>query len=124
MFRPPCNGQDAYKTRYGVNFPAPTRPAIHDVDITIDATNAARDRREAAHTAIKEDYIIFAAAKRESTNSILAVVEETWVRELRNPDLFYTANKLQALLAHLQTLCLGLHATDILNLKNDMQTYH
>ena len=75
-------------------------------------------RREAAHTARKEDYIIFAAAERESTKFIPAVVEDTWVHELRDPDLFYTAVKPRALLAHLQTFCVGLHARDVLNLQN------
>ena len=81
-------------------------------------------RREAAHTAKKEYYRLFAASERESTKFILAVVEDTWVRELRNPDLFYTAVKPRAFLAHLQTMCVGLHATDVLNLHNEMQTYH
>ena len=116
--------EDAYKARYGAKFPTPARPAIYDVDIPIDVTNAVRDRREAAHTTRREDYRLFAAAERESTKFILAVVEDTWVRELRNPDLFYKAVKPQALLAHLQTLCVGLHATDVPNLQNEMQTYH
>ena len=25
---------------------------------------------------------------------------------------------------HLQAMCVGLHATDVLNLQNEMQTYH
>ena len=108
--------EDAYKTRYGMNFPTPARPAIYDVKIPIDATNAVRARRKATNTARKEDYILFAAPERESTKFILAVVEDTWVRELRDPDLFYTAVKPRSLLAHLQTLCVGLHAKDVLNL--------
>ena len=47
-----------------------------------------------------------------------------WVRELCDPDIFYTAVKPRALLAHLQTLCVGLHATDVLNIQNEIQTYH
>ena len=47
-----------------------------------------------------------------------------WVRELRDPNLFYTAVNPQALLSHLQAMCVGLHATDLLNLQNEMQTYH
>ena len=41
-----------------------------------------------------------------------------------DPDLFYTAVKLRNLLNHLQAMCIGLHATDVLNLQNEMQTYH
>ena len=116
--------EDAYKTRYGANLPTPARPAIYDVDIPIYSTNAVQARREAAHTAKKEDYRLFAAAERDSTKFILAVIEDMWVRELRDPEIFYTAVKPRALLVHLQTLCVGLHATDVLNLQNEMQTYH
>ena len=110
--------EDAYKTRYGANFPTPTRPAIYDVNIPINLTNAVQARREASHTARKEDYRLFAATERKSTKFIIAVVEDTWVRELRDPDLFYTAVMLRALQAHLQTLCVGLHVTEVLNLQN------
>ena len=71
-----------------------------------------RALREAAHTARKEDYRLFAAAERKSTKFILAVVE------------LYTTVNPQALLAHHQKLCVGLHATDVINLQNEMQTYH
>ena len=116
--------EDAYKTRYGVNFPTPSHPAIYDVEIPINVSNAVRVRRKAAQTDKEEDYRLFAAAERKSSKFILAVVEDTWVRELCDPDLFYTAVKPRALLAHLQTLCVGPHATDVLNLQNKMHTYH
>ena len=79
---------------------------------------------EAAHTAKKEDYRLLAAAERESSKFILAVVEDTWVRELCDPDLFYTAIKPRDLLKHLEAMCVGFHATNVLNLQNEMQTYH
>ena len=116
--------EDAYKTRYGANFLTPARPAIYDVEIPINASNAVRARSEAAHLAKKEDYRLFSAANRESTKFIIAVVEYMWVRELRDPDIFYTAVRPRALLAHLQELRVGLHATDVLTLQNEMQTYH
>ena len=85
--------EESYRALHGANFPTPSRPAIYDVDIPIEASNSVRVRREAAHTAKKEDCRLFAAAKLESRNFILAFVEDTWVRELRDPDLFYTAVK-------------------------------
>ena len=57
--------EDAYKARHGANFPTPSRPAIYDVDITIDASNVVRVLHEASHTAKKEDYRLFAAAERK-----------------------------------------------------------
>ena len=116
--------EDVYKTLYGANFLTPARPEIYNVEIPINTSNSVRVRRKAAQTAKKEDYRIFSVFNRDSSKFVLAVVEDTWVRELRNPDLFYTAVKPQALLAHLQTLCVGLHTTEVLNLQNEMQTYN
>ena len=45
--------EDAYRARHGANFPTPSRPAIYNVNIPIDAYNAVRVRREAAHTSKK-----------------------------------------------------------------------
>ena len=47
-----------------------------------------------------------------------------WVRKLRDPDLFYTAVNPRDLLRHPQAMCVVLHATDVQNLQNKMQTYH
>ena len=80
--------EEDYRARHGANFPTPSRPAIYNFDIPIDTSNAVRVCRKAANTDKKEDYRIFAAAERESSKFILAVVEDTWVRELRDPDLF------------------------------------
>ena len=44
--------------------------------------------------------------------------------ELHDPNLFYPAVKPRKLLKHLQAMCVGLHATDVLNTQNDMKTYH
>ena len=114
--------EDAYKACHGANFPKPSRPAIYDIDIPINFSNAVRFRCEAAHTAKKEDYQLFAADELKSSNFILAVVEDMWVHELRDPDLFYTSVKPRVLLSHLQAMCVGLHATDVLNIQNGMQT--
>ena len=81
-------------------------------------------RLESAHTTKKEDYQLVSAADRKTSKFILAVVEDTWVCKLRDPDLFYTAVKPRALLDHLRSMCIGFHAMDVLNLKNEMQTYH
>ena len=55
---------DAYRARHGANFLMPSRPAIYDANIPIDASNTVVVRREAAHTIKKEDYRLFAATER------------------------------------------------------------
>ena len=55
---------------------------------------------------------------------MLAVVADTWVRELRDPEMIYTDVDPWDLLAHLQAGCTGRHALDLLALHNKMQRYH
>ena len=112
--------EEAYRARHGANFPTPSRPAIYNFDIPIDTSNAVRVCREAAHTANQEDYRLFYDAERESSKFILAVAEDTWVRKLRDPNIFYTDLNPQDLAKHLQAMCVGLHATDVMNLQNEM----
>ena len=83
--------EDAYRARHGSKFLTPSCLAIYNVDIPIDASNAVRVCREAAHTAKKGDYGLFAVAERQSSKFILAVVKNTWVCGLHDPDLFYMA---------------------------------
>ena len=45
--------EDTYKTRYGANLLTLTQPSIYDVKIPIDASNAVRVCRKAAHTVKK-----------------------------------------------------------------------
>ena len=51
-------------------------------------------------------------------------MEDTWVQELRDPDIFYAAVLPRDLLNHLSILCGGLHALDGLALQNDIQRFH
>ena len=93
--------EDAFRALHGANFLIPSRPAIYDIDIPIDAPNAVQVRREAAHSTKKEDYRLFAAAERKSRKFILVVVEDMWVNGLRDPNLFYTAINTRDLLNYL-----------------------
>ena len=55
---------------------------------------------------------------------MLAVVADTWVRELRDTDSLYTEVGPEELFSHLQAGCTGQHALDLLTLHNEMQSYH
>ena len=55
---------------------------------------------------------------------MLAVVADTWVRELREPETLYTEVYPRDLLAHLQVGRTGRHALDLLALHNEIQRYH
>ena len=55
---------------------------------------------------------------------MLAVVADTWVRDLRDPDTIYTEVDPRDLFTHLQSGCTGRHALDLLALHNEMQCCH
>ena len=55
---------------------------------------------------------------------MLAVVGDTWVQDLRDPNTIYTEVGPENLFAHLQAGCTDRHALDLLALHNKMQRYH
>ena len=55
---------------------------------------------------------------------MLAVVADTWVRELRDMDSLYTKVGPEDLFEHLQAGCTRRHAFGLLALYNEMQRYH
>ena len=116
--------KSAYVKHYVEAFPEPKRVRAYDLEIDNDATAVVRARKEAAHKARRADRATFETARRKTTHSMLAVVADTWVRELRDPGTIYTEVAPQDLFTHLQTGCNGRHALDLLALHNEMQRYH
>ena len=55
---------------------------------------------------------------------ILHAVDETWLLELKDKEKLFTQVTPRQLLAHLQSICGGFHAIDVLKLQNEMQDYH
>ena len=80
----------AYVACYGEAFPEPKRVGAYDLEIDNNATAVVRARQEAAHKARRADCATFETARRETTQFVLAVVADTWVRELREPHTIYT----------------------------------
>ena len=110
----------AYTARYTTTFPPPQHVSHYDSTIADDAEKGARAKAESKHNLKKVDNNMYVSACRETSKFMLAVVEDTWVRELRDPDIFYAAVLPRNLLDHLQLLCGGLHTLDVLALQNDM----
>ena len=73
----------AYLKRYGEAFPKPTRVGAYNLEIGDNATAVIRARLEAAHKARRADRATSETARRETTQFVLAVIADTWVRELR-----------------------------------------
>ena len=105
--------KEDYKVRYHAKLPTTTKPDFYNEDITNNTTDVVWSKAEAVHAAKTADYQLFAAAKREIQYFILAVVEDNWVRELREPVTLYTSVSPSEPLSHLQVLCGGLHALGV-----------
>ena len=72
----------------------------------------------------RADYDAYDTAIRCAHNFVIAVVKDTWIRELRDPILRYNDAAPWAIMLHLTTTCVVIHALDVLTLKNEMQKYH
>ena len=55
---------------------------------------------------------------------ILHAVDETWVLELKDEETLFTQVTSRQILSHLQSICGGLHAINVITLQNEMQYYH
>ena len=116
--------KNAYLARYSKAFPEPKRVGAYDLEIDNNATAVVRAIQEAVHKARHADRATFETARQETTQFVLAVVADTWVTELRDPDTIYTEVAPQDLFAHLQAECTGRHAINLLALHKEMQRYH
>ena len=96
----------------------------YDIEIDNDAMAVVRARLEAAHKARRADHATYDTVRRETTQFVLAVVADTWVRKLRDPETIYTEVEPWDLLAHLQAGCTDRDALDLFALHNEMQRYH
>ena len=113
----------AYVACYSKALSEPKRVGDYDPDMNNDAM-AVCERLEASHKEKRADRATLKIARRETTQFVLAVVADTWVRELRDTDSLYTEVGPEDLFAHLQAGCTGRNALDLLALHNEMQCYH
>ena len=116
--------ETAYVARYGKALPKPTRVGAYDPNINNNATAIIRAQSDAAHKAKRADRATFETARRETTQFVLAVFADTWVRELRDSDSLYTKVGPKELFSHIQAECTVRHALDLLALHKKMQRYH
>ncbi len=101
-----------------------TRPAVYDQDIAEGASRVKRTCPEASWAARIQDYEAYEAAKAGVKAFIEAVVEDTWIRDLRDPETFYSNITALMLLNHLLDRLGGLHALDMVSLTIQMSQYY
>ena len=107
-----------YKSRHnGLTFPNyKTCPAIYNNNIAADASAGVRPKAEANHQAKLNDWRIFNCARQELRAFIIASVEDTWIRKLRDSVTGYSQIKPKDMLTHLWASFRGLDSLNILAL--------
>ena len=114
----------SYLADYGAAFPSQKKPGIYDPSITEGTKDSIRAQKEATHKAKRQDHKLFVETERGVRNFIIAVVSETYIRDLRHAKYFYSNVKPRAMLAQPQSTCGGLHAVDFLALQEKMHNDH
>ena len=77
--------KESYTKDYKEAFPTQKKPGIYDPSITESTKDSIRAQKEAIHKAKCQDYKLFAKEERGVRNFIIAVVLETYIRDLRHP---------------------------------------
>ncbi len=99
-------------------------PAVYDPAIAEGASRVERTRAEAAWAARIQDYEAYEAAEAGVKAFIEAVVQDTWIRDMRDPETFYSNVTALALLNHLRNRSGSLHALDMVSLSIQMNQYY
>ena len=114
----------AYRSAYSVAFKYPAHPELYDGNIADDTTPVVRARMEAAHTNKCSDYECYDAAKRATVKFLRDLINETWYKDLKDAEAFYTEVIAFDLLDHLDRNCGGLHTINLVHLNTEMMGYY
>ena len=79
-------------------------------------------RAEGKHEVKRNDRALYKTADTSCKNFIMEVIDETWYKEIKEPDTFYTNVTALNLLDHLTELCSGLHTVYAVDIPQVMKT--
>ena len=96
--------------------------ALYDDTIDKDATRTEVHRAEGKDEARRNDRQLYETADNACRKFIMAVVDETWYKELEDPDTFYTNVTALKLLDHLTEFYPGLHTVNEVDIPQVMKT--
>ena len=113
-----------YTLTWGQQFVRPPRPTPYDLTIANDATPVVRNRSEAAHTLLLNDYYSYVAAEKGAAKLIRDSVAETYYKDLEHATTFYNKVTADELLIHLRTNCGGVEPENLIALQTAMASYY
>ena len=99
-------------------------PVISLYDDTIDkaATRTELHQDKGKHEARRNDRALYKTVDTACKNFITEVADETWYKELKDPDTYYTNVIALKFLDHLTKFCSGLHTVDVVDIPQLMNT--
>jgi hypothetical protein len=116
---------DRYLHHYGAPFVHPaTRPACYDPAINVEASCIDRVCAKTTWATLIQDYKAYGATERGIKDFIEAVVNDTWISDLRDPEKFYSNVTALALFNHLCKRSSGIQALDMASLTIQMNHYY
>ena len=113
---------DIYTKKYGMDFSVPGEIGAYP-HISWDALDQ-NQKLEAVCKIRKVEYTLYDKGIYGASAFILAVIDDVWVCELRNPTKFYTNVLPSALLEHLKERCTGLHVINAIEVLLIIQGYY
>ena len=113
-----------YPAARGAAFARPANPGPYDLTIPDAATPVVRNRMEAAHMVLINDFNTFEAAEEGIKAFLLANIDETWLKPLRDATTFFNNVTAYTMLEFLRTNSGGLHDVDLATLPSDMLHYY
>ena len=116
--------KESYSKECGAAFPNAKKQGIYDSTISDTAKDAVWAQKEAIHKAKLQDFDFFEAAERGTRQFIMTILADTYIRKLKSPKFYYTRVKPKDFLNHLQSMCGGLHALEVLPLQEEMHNAH
>jgi hypothetical protein len=115
---------DWYLHHYSAPFVCPaTCLACYDPVINAEASCIDHICTETTWTALIQNYEAYKAAEHGIKVFIKAVVNDTWIHDLRNPETFYSNVTALAIFDHLSEHSSGLHALDMVLLTIQISQY-
>jgi hypothetical protein len=114
-----------YLHHYGAPFIHPaTRPACYDPAINAEASCIDCICAKTTWAALIQDFEVYKAAECSVKVFIKAVVNDTWIHDLCDPETFYSTDKALAFFDHLCKRSGSLHALDMVLLTIQMSQYY
>ena len=113
-----------YTAARGAAFARPANPGPYDLTIPDAATPVVRNQMEAAHMVLINDFNTFEAAEEGIKAFLLANIDETWLKPLRDATTFFNNVTAYTMLEFLRTNSGGLHDVDLATLPSDMLHYY